>query len=234
MAIAKVASTLSVSNSTSITTSAIDTTGADLLVVCVSFDAGFGSPAVSDSKGNTWSGLTAINPGSNSSSSQMFYCVPTSVGSGHTFTVSSSRFYGVIPIAFSGIKASSPFDVENVGSVVGTNTGVSSGSITPSENGELIISGAACSGIGWLTLTVDNSLTIDQENNGTAAGTGVALAYKVQSTAAAINATWDFGGSRNMAASAVIASFKEASAAATYIPPRFEQARQAIARGSRW
>ena len=65
------------------TTSAIDTTGATLLVALIVTDTGGGT--MSDSKGNTWTALTA-HSGGTTVTGQLFYVSNPTVGSGHTFT----------------------------------------------------------------------------------------------------------------------------------------------------
>lgn len=81
------------------TTGAIDTTGAGLLVAIVSnYSVGIvGAPT--DSKGNTWTrcDLQAIN--SISVRLAFYVSVPSSVGSGHTFT-SGGQFTALAVLAF--------------------------------------------------------------------------------------------------------------------------------------
>ncbi len=88
------------------TTSAVDTTGADLLVAAVAYFDGAGT--VTDSKGNTWTGLTPATPGSGRAC-RLLYCVPTSVGGGHTFSTPSG-FGGLCVSAWSGVDTATPFD----------------------------------------------------------------------------------------------------------------------------
>lgn len=89
-------------NSTSVTTTAIDTTGANFLVVAVSFYNGTAS--VSDNKGNTWVPLTLVAKDSFYDSAIQFFIVqnPT-VGSGHTITATAT-FPSAAFAAFSGVN----------------------------------------------------------------------------------------------------------------------------------
>lgn len=194
------------------TTSAIDTTGANLIVISV----GDGnSSAPTDSKSNTWTGLTAITGGS--TRGRLYYSYAPTVGTGHTFTVPHS--YGAIAVAaFSGATAA-PFDVEN-GTFDSDGGGTSQpGSVTPSENSEIVIAGLGIGGSAN-TLSINGGFTIAASVDGIS-GTqyGAAIAYLIQTTAAAANPTWSYSGG-STAICATIASFKDTPAAsAVSLPP---------------
>ena len=188
------------------TTTAIDTTGADLLVVAVS-SYSTTPVTVSDSKSNTWSPRTEKASGNNHT--RLFFCQGGTVGSAHTFSTNAD-FYDIAVAAFSGSGAI-PFDVENGAAAVAS--ALATGSITPAVNGELIVSALGETADGGIsrTYSVDSGLTITDQN-GAAGGNhnGLGLAYFAQTTAAAINPTWSItGGANNIAA--VIASFKPAA-----------------------
>jgi hypothetical protein len=206
MAIALVANcTQTTQGFSSTTTNSCDSTGATLLVVVV---ASIGTPTVSDSKSNTWTSLTNYSSGS---AVRIFYSINPVVGSGHTFTAASSNsFPNVMALAFSGTDTTSPFDAQNGGSTSG-GTSQATGSVTPAENNEVLVSGAAAGSTG--TLSVDSSFTI---TNAPAPSVGVvwgSAAYLIQTSAGAVNATWSKSGSTTMGAA--IATFKQAAAAAT-------------------
>src|SRR5580765_7474142 len=114
------------------TTAAIDTTGANLLVISASW-VGFGSDSVSDSKGNTWVPLTQHASGTKKH--QFFYCLTPTVGTGHTFTVSGGGFPAAIVYAFSGAAS---YHAENGNAVFSPGA---SGTVTPSANGALVLTG---------------------------------------------------------------------------------------------
>lgn len=187
------------------TTSAINTTGATLLVASVSY---YANGSLSDSKGNTWTPLTAA-AASPDDGHRLYYAVNPTVGTGHTFSTTAA-YVTLNVAAFSGVDASSPFDAENVGSVFGGGS-QNTGNITPSSNGQLIVTGSINGGGAGTTQSVNNSFIVT-DNIGTSVGAyyGGALAYKVQTTAATIDATWTFSGSV-YSAGCSIASFKAAS-----------------------
>ncbi len=187
--------------------SAINTTGATLLIAGTSLFSG--SPSMADSKSNSgWTPLTSYSTGVYVST--LLYVANPTVGSGHTFTLSGS-FPALWVAAFSGVTLSSPFDVEN-GST-GT-VAIQTGSVTPSQNNELVITvltvatttGAAA---------IDNGFTIlDGAASDGGSYVGGALAYKVQTTAAAVNPTWSYPGiTGDTRMTAGIATFKASGGA---------------------
>ena len=192
-------------NLNNVTTSGIDTTGANLIVVsATSFPIG----TLTDSKSNSWTKLTTYSNGTVSVATAIFYCYAPTVGSGHTFTFTqASGAPSISVIAFSGAVAS-PADKDNGNTSFNSTTSVSTGSITPAENNELIVSGlggGATSG----TWTANESMTnVGYLPTVSGQGYGTAIAYKMQTTAAAINPTWSSGVSGSGAVA--IASFKAA------------------------
>lgn len=196
------------SSSSGATTGAIDTTGADLIVIGASYGAST-TITVSDSKGNTWTPLTAQANASHKN--QLYYCQAPTVGSGHTFTISGTNSYGGITVlAISGSTAS-PFDQQNGAAAAATGS-IATGSITPSSDNELIVTAASFEFVG--TPTVDSSFTQLEVAAYTPGATyGCVLGYQIQTTATARNPTWTFGGAGFCAA--VIGSFKAAAVAAT-------------------
>lgn len=123
------------------TTGSLDTTGATLLVAVVTYTGTV--TGMSDSKGNTWTGLTAY---ANSGVTSRIYYVnsntPT-VGTGHTFTYTASGGANVINVmAFSG-TAANPFDVENGNNSASAAT-IQPGSVTPSKDDNIVITGFIC------------------------------------------------------------------------------------------
>lgn len=197
------------------TTGAIDTTGASFLVASVAWYSLGTGPTVTDSKSNTWSSLTTYSAAG--IANRLWYCIPSSVGSGHTFTGTGSGSYSSMQVlAFSG-QAVSPFDVEN-GATVGSTT-IQPGSITPSEDNELVVVGLAHENNGGSAVSIDGGFTAYKSaySGGTSEGGGIA--YLIQTTAAAANPTWNIGSSAVMAAT--IACFKAAAGASPKSNPPF-------------
>jgi hypothetical protein len=193
-------------NMDSPTSSAVNTTGVDLLIMSVGYynpaqDSTL--PAVSDSKGNTWTPLTVHNTGTNAAN-VLFYSKNPTVGSGHTFTISSN--YSSISVAgFSGSDTTAPFDQQN-GAGTTSSTSLATGSITPSAANELIIAGGGTGGGGTTLVSIATGFTVAQTDNGGSQSFPSALGYKIQTTATAENATFSISFSNQIAVT--IASFK--------------------------
>ena len=190
------------------TSSAINTSGNNLLLFGVSYLDSAGTPTVSDSKGNTWV-QCSIGSGVYVASAVMFYCKNPTVGSGHTFTVTdaSSPSYCCAHVAtFNNVDTASPFDVQSSVSD-GPGTSGQPGSITPTQNGELLYTllGPADT---IVSPSINSSFTLlDFVDIASGTNFGLASAYRVQAVAAAINPTWSWTNSERT--NKLIASFKE-------------------------
>lgn len=182
------------------TTGSIDTTGANFLVAVV---CGGAVTGVSDSKGNTWTERMMV-VGSFSSELSIWYADDATVGSGHTFTVAGTTA-SICAAAFAGVDtAADPFDQEN-GAAEANDP--NTGSVTPSEDGALIIASAG----GRFSddpPSIDSGFTV-LETVPLSAGVNFAscLAYLIQGSAAAVNPQWN----TNALTTATIATFKAAA-----------------------
>ncbi len=167
-----------------ITTPPIATTGASLLVAMVT-DQG-PAPALTDSKGNTWTALTL--PSSPAQKGQLFYVKTPTVGSGHTFStnVGAGAVPAVAVAAFSG-TAGLAADLDTASATTGMS--IQPGSGTPAHANEVIVTGMSSSGTD--ADSIDSGFTItDQLPLLGFAHFGIALAYLIQGAAAAVNPTW--------------------------------------------
>ncbi len=194
------------------TTPAITTTGATLLVVAI---ANFGALAsgitVTDSKGNIWHTITASPFATTSYSVTIFYSYNSGggalvLGTGHTATISGGAFEGIVFAAFNGTLASgsTPLDQQNTNGATAA-TPYSSGSITPTQNGCLVLSTAGQNTTNGVQLTVNGNFTLGATFAKTASAAECGLAYYVQPTAGSVAATWtDLSGN---CVGAAIASF---------------------------
>ncbi len=194
-----------------VTTTAIDTTGADLIVISVSaFTAA--NPTVSSNKAGTYNLLTIRSVGG-AISNRLFYAAAPTVGSGHTFTAShpTTNVFPSISVEAWSFAHATPFDQQNGAASAGV-TSLATGSITPSENGELIFAGLGA-GANSGTNSINSGFTIgDQTQHDGANHEGVSIAYFEQGAAAAINPTWSCTNSVSLAVT--IASFKATAVAA--------------------
>lgn len=175
------------STSNNVTTSAIDTSGATLLIVCVNSYQSAAAPTLSDSKSNTWTGLTTYELTAGGRV-KFYYCDSPTVGSGHTFTLTGTGDYPAIEVvAFSG-TISPAFDVEN-GKPGGTG-GSQPGSVTPSTSSSVIVTDVVIDATGSAS-SIDSGFTISDEVIYVGGQHfGAALAYKIVSTTSPENPTW--------------------------------------------
>lgn len=198
------------------TTSGLDTTGATLLIAVVTYA---GTVSVTDSNGNTWTALTAYS--NTGVTSQIYYVnsnTPT-VGASHTFTLNGTGIAGAINVlAFSGTDAT-PYDGQQNGSNSASASSIQPGSVTPTANNYLIVTGFSGGNTFGGSATINLSYTITNQKALTG-GTnyGTAAAYLIQGTAAASNPTWTLGSTVSNIASS-IAVFQEGVGAAS---PRAE------------
>jgi hypothetical protein len=205
---------------TTVTTDPLNTTSADSLFVVVS-DFTSGTPMASwltDSAGNSF-GLLSGTSQENTANTRIrvYYAKDSQTGASHTFTYTAAGGLQVYPtilvLACSGGHLTAITDQEN-GLTTGGASSLATGSITPSEDNELVVTGV--SSLDGGTMTAPSGFTLADQGpymsgNG---GIGGALAYKIQTTAAAVNPSWGFSSSTE--ASAFVASFH---AAAGVTPP---------------
>lgn len=203
MAYALVASTGSGSaTGGTFTTAGINTTGANLIVVGVTRWNG-GAATLEDSNTNVWTPLAAVLQ--TTTEARLYYCVNPVVGAGHTFTLNNSlTTYGTICVAaFSGGPSADSLDQQNSGGA--TATSVATGSVLPTQNGELLIAILGFDNAD--TVAINSGFTITNQVPLVAAQhSGGAMAYLIQTTAASVNPLWSWTNSTDGAAR--IATFK--------------------------
>lgn len=187
-----------------VTTDAIDTTGVNLLVAAVC-DYAPGDRSLTDSKGNTWQALTLYQNVASVTSVQLYYVISPTVGSGHTFSLDGNS-YPTLHVQAWTVTGPAYDSRENGSSSTTPSTTRQPGSVTPSEDGCLIVSAISFNTV-LNVASINNSFTISDQLAATAgANVGGAFAYLLQSTAAAINPTWTLTISDE--SSAAIAVFK--------------------------
>ena len=196
-------------NTTSVTTSAINTSGASLLVMVVAQWQSRTFGTISDSKSNTWSKLTARSVAGSVRETLAYVANPT-IDSAQTFTYTSAGLddYPAICVAsFSNVATTTPLDQQNGGT--GSGTTFQPGSVTPTQDNELLVTGLGQQSTPN-TISIDSSFTVtDQQAYHSGNGNfGAALAYLVQTSAAAANPTWSETVTGFAAIGATIATFK--------------------------
>lgn len=209
-----------------VTTSAIDTTGADLLFLVSSTIGAAPDGTITDSKNNRWIALTRY--GGFQSGVTIFYSTgaigattgPT-VGTNHTFTESSgiTIYMTICVLAVSGETTTFvPLDTVN-GNAVTAVSSVQPGSVTPSENSVILISSLGqCAALSGATHSINSSFIVaaDEPLVGGQHCAG-AIAYKIKSDLNAENPTWSWTGTDD--ASSGIAGFKDLAAGGGVVAP---------------
>jgi hypothetical protein len=169
-------------------TPSINTTGANFIVVAVSSYTTGPAATLSDNKSNTWTPLT-LHSVTGGGQIQLYYSYNPTVGAGHTFSLAGTGIDGSLAVAaFSGVAAS-PFDVQNGATYTPAAGTYSTGSITPTVNNELLIA-AIADGSGAADSINSAFNMIEQQYFVNSANFGVALAFRILGTAAAINPNW--------------------------------------------
>jgi len=200
-------------NSTSVNsagpTTAMDTTGADLIVISCS---GYGNvPTVSDSESNTW---IPLNFSGASRRQQMHYCLSPSTSSTHTFSNNGAGSPAMSVLAFSGV-----LDFESqvlTGDILAAT--IQTGAMTPSTDGCLVIAGAVNEG-GTYT-AVDSGFTLETSETYVAGqNMGNATAYLVQSTASSVNPQLTNSGNTWLSASGAVFTPSNATPPTTHYNP---------------
>jgi hypothetical protein len=195
------------STASAVTTTACNTTGANLILLafCGSPGDSLSTVTISDSAGNTWTPLNWTGYGGTPhTGTTVYYCLNPITSATHTFSAATggTTYPGLLVQAWRGSASAALDQQHNFGNT--SITSVQPGSVTPGQNNELVVSSLAMSAAG--TASVDSSMTItDQVPYGTPYGQ--AFAYLVQTSAAAINPTWTKTGAATTMSS-TIATFR--------------------------
>lgn len=163
-------------SASTVTSGAIDTTGADLLVVVVSTYNNGSFAGVSDSKTNTWTDETEFSE--NFITTRISWSIPSSVGTSHTFTCSpTNRYPSICVLAFSGANATQRDQV----STGGDGNPWKPGALTATNNDSLYVTGAG-QDVNGANFSVDAGYTeTDEVPYSSGNHVGCAAAYFIQS-----------------------------------------------------
>lgn len=209
-------------------TTAVDSTGSDKISVQVGSTTSGGVPTITDNYNNVW---TLVDSDLNSFvRSTVYECDNPATGTGHVIRCTLASAGPAIAAIFhkGGLLTGSTDQASTLSS--GSSTSSQGGSITPSGNRYLVVTFLATEGTSAVSVgSVDASAAV--ADNALGGGhIGVGVAYKIQTTAAAINPTWTHGNGVRVARNY---SFKVADVAATVRVNQFpSQYTAAIAKDS--
>lgn len=194
-----------------VTSDAIDITGANLVTVAVSHTIG-AIGAITDTLGTTY-GAAKLTTGATTEEITWFAAAVTG---GAAFQVTlgaqANSYQTIFVCGWSGV-ANATVD-QSTGTASGSGlTTLSSGAVTPSENNELVLSGAAFSGV-IVTPTVNGGFTSPPLTDGlNVTNTVGGISYLIQTSAASANPAWSW--TNSVRPSVNILTFKATAAAAT-------------------
>ncbi len=178
----------STGGSTGATTDAVDASTATFVVLAICYDSGATGVSVTDTSGKTWVARTEWDgTGAHTPWVRIYDCVSTFTAS-HTFSVAcTAGFASIAAIGFTG-NAASPADQQS--GAFTTGGAALPGSVTPSEDNELLITAIGGS-TGGVTYAVGSSFTL-LDTTALVGGQayGLATGYKIQTTAGAENPSW--------------------------------------------
>ena len=188
-----------------LTTGAVDSTGADLIVI-VDNAYQLAPTTPTDSQSNTWTKATE-QIATNDYDTVIWFCQNPTTSATHTFTRNETNSYGSIHVYLFSGSASSPLDQTN--GVQGSGSSPQGpGSVTPTEDDELLITNIVWSATNIASISADNGFTVQEETNYSGGNNFEgASAYLIQGTAATVDMDWSFTGSSGNL-SICIATFK--------------------------
>lgn len=181
--------TSSTSSSTA-TTPAIDTTGATLIVVCLdTFKAGTANKTFVDSEGNTWTQLSTDTTVTNVELT-WYYCLQPTTSATHTFSSTGVNTYPGIAVSCYGGPANPLYDSTVGVSTAKTNLAntIQPGSLTPTNDNSIVVMVEGHYLLGTQQLTGG---TLRKEGPRVTTYMGVAIGEVIQTTAAAVNPTFE-------------------------------------------
>lgn len=193
------------------TTGTMNSSGATLLVMVVSTGA---TATPTDSASNSWTELGTTDIGS--IRLRIYYVINPATSATHDFTYSQTNSYPTIMVmAFQGTGAYDTGSI--VQASVSGGTSLASGSITPSANNAVVITGF--SGHTSTTVTTPTGFTSQPSNTDFVGASNYAggSAYKIQTTAGAENPSWAWAAASDAIVYAL--AFLEASTSAGFDLP---------------
>ena len=169
-----------------VSASLLNSTGANLIVIVIGTENT--TVSLSDNKFNTW---TLIRTDTTTSDYlKTYYCYSPTVGTGHSFNVTSIGGYPAIAVAGFNNVSASPLDQQNGFGTTGVNS-IQPGSITPSANNYLVVTGFMTDfGSTFPTPTVSAAFTLTDAIPLSGTSVGVGMAYQIQTIASGANPTW--------------------------------------------
>ncbi len=181
-----------------VTSDAIDTRSSTFIIVSIASDDSASHPTLTDSKGNSWTPVTAKDDGIGSYI-QSWFCSHPAVDQFHTFTATSSGKVPTIMVQSwdlgSGKTGVLDVEAQNSGS---SGTGGQTGSVTPSFSDDLLVV-AICAYFSSGGFSLNLSYIVSDSAAVTGGSVGAAMGYK-DGGSGATNPAFNWSTSTNFAA----------------------------------
>ncbi len=193
-------------NGTSVTTGALDTTGATLIALILADQDGLG--AVSDNLGNTWVKLTPRVTTDVNGAVCIFYAENPIVGVSHTFSAVAVGA-SLAVLAHDVVITTAPLD-GSTGAVqaAGVSSAISTPALTPTQDGDLFITGYVSQNTLLLGTLNPPFTDVDQLQLVALQHYALSSGYYEQTSATAQTADWFLSGAVSPGCVAVLATFK--------------------------
>lgn len=158
-------------------------------------------PTISDSAGNTYTACSAKFNTTAEDAVRIYYKISPAVSATHTFTVTGTgTFPAIFAQSWSGAGATQPD--QTTGAATDAGTTLSTGSITPTLNNELVITAIGVNAIR--NFTINGGFTErDELSFASGLGYGGSYAFLIQTTATAANPQWANNGTAAAMATAI-------------------------------
>jgi len=191
----------------------VNTNKANLFVAMINHLTSAGTVTLGDTingaaTGNVWIPLTTRTCGAGAYTQKLYYCVNPITGPNHEFTVNStSNMQGLFVVDAFRTANTVPFDLD-ISASGGSVTTISSGSLTPSIDGSLIIATSLVQGAATVVGIDTSSGFSASAISYTPARLGGGFSYKVQTSKSAENPVWTFTGGSIGGCIATLTAFK--------------------------
>lgn len=178
---------------TTVTTPALDTTGARVIAIIVTWASG-STGIVTDSKGNTYAYRPHEDTPGSTLNVQTAYVLDPVVGAGHTWTFNAgvNNYPSMAVMVFSGPPSSVDHSANGAACASCTSTG--GASFVPERINALIVSGLGQTALAQAEGSIDSGFTLTDAARTTSPSWGVAAAFKVKTAISGDTPTWSWTG----------------------------------------
>jgi hypothetical protein len=185
------------------TSGTFNSTGADLIVVAVSYNNTGAGLTLTDSASNTWTSI-AIYTAAPYEELQAWYCHGPTTSASHTVSFGGASSACSVNVSSWSGSAASSLDQHSGAAGTGLTT-QSAGSITPTSDNALVLAFCTVADANTATTTTSGFTPSGSDSTWQTAGVsfqnnGISQDYQIQTTATAVNPSWSSGAATAMTA----------------------------------